>query len=225
MPKSSSITHFSAWRKRLYIHGLLQKPDVKHSFQHSDDLALLVGITLGDGHIEKFPRTERLCITLGTDKPDLYEFTANLVHSIFDKVPYVGKSSSCEAVRISLYQKYISERLEIPTGKRRDVKSGIPDWIWSKESYLLACIRGLFESDGCLCVHLPTCTYNFSFDNRNAYLLSDVYQAFVYFGMHPEFRPGVAVRLRKRDEVKYMTSLLSFRKYDAGWSNGSLVAL
>jgi len=118
-------------------------------------------------------------------------------------------------VKITLYQKNISERLDVPIGNRRYSKKGLPQWVWEAENYLVACLRGLFEAEGSLSVHLPTYTYNFSFSNRNEKLLKDVQDSLIKLGFNPETRL-YAIRLRKKNEVKYFRKLINFRNYSAG---------
>ena len=180
-------------------------------FEKNEDLALLIGLVLGDGHIESYPRSEGLEIALGTDKPLLISFTFDLVERVFHKCPAMAKQKT-NCVKIRIYEKYIAKRLEVPTGNRRYSKQGIPGWIWKKRSFLINCLRGLYEAEASLSVHLPTCTYNFAFHNTSERLLRDVYMVLVKLGLHPEVRP-VAIRIRRKDEVKYLCNLLSFRKY------------
>lgn len=214
--------NFANWRLAARNKGIIPKDYPK--FKRDDYLAFLVGITLGDGHIQKFPRTERLIISLGTDKPKLISCTSEIVKYVFSKPPTIQEVTGSNVVRVNLYQKFISSRLQIPSGSRQNIKINFPKWIWKNNMFLIACLRGLFEADGSLSVHLPTYTYNFQFSNRNRHLLDEVEKGIKSLGLHPERRID-SVRLRKKKEVKYFEKLINFRNYNAGWSNGSLVAL
>ena len=209
--KRKNINNFLKWRYKMIQKGEIipnRPPLIK-----SSHLALLTGLILGDGNIHRFPRTEKLTITLGLDKPNLILFTETLVEEIFKKKPKTLKHNTGNAVRIYIYQKQISERLEIPSGNRRYSTTGIPRWTWKSKEYLISCLRGLFEAEGSLSIHLPTYTYNFAFSNRNIKLLDDVRKALVKLGFHPEIRPD-AIRLRRKEEVKYFKNLINFRRYD-----------
>lgn len=208
-PKSN----FYNWRQEMIKNGkIIQNyPPLKKTKK----LALLIGLILGDGHVARFPRTERLSISLGTDKPDLIDFSFELVEEIFRKKPKVIQYKYCNAVRIYFYQRQISERLNISTGNRSKSKTGIPSWIWSSEEFLIQCVRGLFEAEGSLSIHKPTYTYNLSFRNKNVALLKDMKKALTTLGFHPETRP-TAIRLRRKAEVKCFLELTQFRKYFAG---------
>ena len=208
--KKKRIDNFYSWRQAKIKQGEIIS--YYPPFVRSTELATLIGLILGDGNISKFPRCERLIITLGTDKPKLILFAKQLVEQVFSKKPAVAKYALENAIRISLYQKYISKRLGVPSGERKYSKKGLPRWIWKSRKYLLAGLRGLYEAEAYLSIHLPSSTYNFAFVNCNEKLLLDVKTALIKLGYHPEIRSN-AIRLRKRDEVKSFEKLISFRQY------------
>jgi hypothetical protein len=212
--RRKKIDNFASWRNQARISGLI--PSSYPSFRKSVELAFLIGLVLGDGHVEVFPRTERVSIALGTDKPKLIDFAASIVEKVFSKKPTVRRESYANVARVDIYQKYISKRLSIPSGDRGNVNIILPTWIRNNKRYLLSCLRGLFEAEGYLSIHLPTCTYNFAFCNRNISLLKFVKESLSSIGLHPEVR-SIAIRLRRREEVKYFRDLINFRKYGAGW--------
>lgn len=216
--KLKKIDNFAKWRSIAREKGLI--PNEYPMFIRDEYLSYLIGMVLGDGNIHKFPRTEKLTITLGTDKPDLISLVENTVEKVFNKKPSLYKSKKEKVKRITIYQKSISYRLEIPIGNKRYSKVGIPQWIWGNKKYLLTCLKGLYEAEASLCIHFPSSTFNFAFHNMNKKLLKDVTKALIIFGLHPEIRSN-AIRLRKRDEVKYFSNLINFRKYYiAGSVNG-----
>lgn len=208
--KRKKIDNFAGWRKKAKKSGLI--PNSYPAFSKCKDLSCLIGIILGDGHIDRFPRTDKLTITLGNDKPELINFTELLMKKVFNKDPLVRQDSFTNAVRISLYQKYISKRLDIPFGNRRYSKSGIPAWIWGNKNNLTSCLRGLFEAEASFSVHVATYTYNFEFSNLNIVLLDQVQKALILLGFHPERRTD-AVRLRRKKEALKFKELISFRIY------------
>lgn len=215
--KRKKIDNFSNWRINARKIGLI--PSSYPSLKKDLNFAFLFGLVSGDGHIDKFPRTEKITIALGIDKPELIDFTASIVEEVFSKKPAVKKTSYSNMVRVSFYQKYISKRLKVPSGNRGKIRIKIPSWIRTNRKYLLACLRGLYEAEGSLSIHLPTYTYNFAFSNKNTSLLKFVSKSLIDLGFHPEVR-SYAIRLRKKEEVKYFENLIKFRKYGAGWCNG-----
>jgi len=208
--KKKRIDNFKEWRRRVREEGRI--PFIYPSLLKNTELAFLTGLILGDGHIGRFPRTELLQVTLGTDKPLLWQYTAKIIHNTFHKEPNTHKRKSSNCLDIKLYQKCLSERLEIPLGNRGKVAIQLPEWIYENDSYLIACLKGLFEAEGSLSIHKPTYTYNFQFSDRNVNLLNEVESALIKLGFHPERRIN-AVRLRKKKEVFKFKKLITFRKY------------
>ncbi len=181
-------------------------------FEKSEDLAFLIGLALGDGYIGNTSRTQVLKLTLGTDKPLLWQYAAEIVKKIFEKEPHLcfRKSSAC--VDICIYQNKIDERLGILSGSKKETNIKLPDWAWKKKSFLRAILKGLFEAEGSFSIHEPTYTYNFSFSNRNQSLLNEVEKVLIQFGYHPE-RRKYQVRLRKKKETLDFEKFISFRNY------------
>ena len=210
--KAKRIDNFAQWRLKARLTGKI--PLTHAPLSKTEQLAFLVGLILGDGHIAKFPRSERLRIVLGTDKPLLWKHAARVVQVVFSKEPWVQKRKDSASIEISLYQTRLSERLGIPTGDRGKLIVRLPEWIQSERRYLIACLKGLFEAEGSYSVHAPTYTYNLSFSNRNAALLDEVERALISMGFHPE-RRSYAVRLRKKREAAHFIELIRFRRYNS----------
>ncbi len=207
--KKKKIDNFKNWRDEMKRTGKMPK---YLSFIKSKDLAEYTGVILGDGNISSFPRTERLIIVGNSNNVGFIRRYSLLTEKIFGKIPTVTKVSGANAIRISIYQKFISKRLDIPSGNRAKYIFKIPAWILCNKNYMVGLLKGLFEAEGSFSVHLPTYTYNFSFSNRNISLLDGVEKALVLLGFHPE-RRNTEVRLRKKHEALEFERLISFRKY------------
>ncbi|MGA3291823.1 MAG: LAGLIDADG family homing endonuclease [Candidatus Microgenomates bacterium] len=204
------IDNFSNWRINARNSGLIPNPN--RSFKHSKELAFLIGMTLGDGCLQKISRTESLRITLGSNRPLLIAYTANIVGKVINKKPSVIKRNCSNCFNVTLYQNNLSKRLEVPLGARKNLKIMLPNWIWSKKSFLVSALSGLFEAEGSFSIHKPTYTYNFSFSNVNVSLLDEVEKALKLLNFHPE-RRSKEVRLRKKEEALRFEKLISFRNY------------
>lgn len=205
---NNRIDNFRKWRKlkeEFYSH--LYKP-----YPQDSNRAFLYGLILGDGNIHRFPRTDCLRIALGTDKPGLIKYAESIMQNVLLKKPTIYFSKTAACCYLTVYQRFLSERLEVPFGARSEVSINFPDWIWKEDVFLIACIKGLFEAEGSLSIHLRTYTYNFAFSNTNVCILNEVERALIKLGMHPERRKN-AVRLRKKEEVKIFKQLISFRDY------------
>jgi hypothetical protein len=207
--KEKKINNFKSWRQNAIENGILKLP--KASLTKNSDLAYLIGLVLGDGHIQVFPRTERLTVTLNVKYPKLIEYAKEVFQKVFEKQPSISIQRKSNAVKVSLYQKHISKRIGIISGNKRKDVIGVPDWIVNNKKFTTSCLKGLFEAEGSLCIHKPTGTYNFAFSNKNIKLLNDVYQALIALGYHPE-RRTTAIRLRKKLEVNTFKTLIKFRE-------------
>ena len=209
--KRKKIDNFAEWRK-----GQIKKGFIKINyppFEKSGDLAELIGVVLGDGNIGKFPRTECLTISSNSNNHGFIKRYSRLIAKLFNKQPHISRVAEFKnCTRIRIYQKDISKRLEIPSGKRGEIKIEIPEWILNNKRYLKRYLRGLYEAEGSFCVHKPTYTYKFLFSNRNESLLECVYQALKILGFHPHKSPG-KIQISKREEVYKIKDLLKFRQY------------
>jgi hypothetical protein len=209
--KNRGVDNLKAWRIKARKEGIY--PYIKHeSIKHSVNLAFLIGMILGDGHIQKLERVESIRITLGTDKPLLWQYTAKILKSIFNKEPhlYFPETSNCAV--LGIYRKGLSNCLGVPIGSRKNLEIRLPNWIMQDNKYLTNCLRGLFEAEGSFSIHKPTYTYNFQFSNKNFSLLNEVESALVRLGFQPERREN-SVRLRKKKEVFEFKNLINFRKF------------
>lgn len=205
------IDNFYSWREERKVLGKI--PDVHTALEKNGDLAELMGVVLGDGHIEKFPRTERLAIASNSNNIGFITRYACFVEDIFRKKPYVGKNQKLvNCVRISIYQKCISKRLGIPTGSRKNLDFKVPRWIWQDKEFLVRFLRGLYEAEGSFCKHKATSTYKFLFANRNPVLLGIVFEGVQRLGFHPH-RSKYQIQLSRRKEVYECKDLLNFRRY------------
>lgn len=208
--RRKKIDNLARWRSAMIDSGGIRSyyPKLARTF----DLAVLTGLVLGDGHIQKYPRVDRLIIALNTKYPGLIHLTKNLLSRVFQTEASITLAKNKNCARVGIYQKYISKRLRVPSGNRRYSTTGIPRWVWQSRIYIIGCLKGLFEAEGSLSIHLPTYTYNFAFTNRNQTLLDNVEKGLRILNFHPEVRSD-KIRLRKKHEVFAFKKLISFRDY------------
>lgn len=184
---------------------------------YSDQLAELVGILLGDGHIGKGQWT----ITLN-DKADkvyaayviqlisrLFSFTPSVLHrkNIHVLVIYAGGLQS-----IAYFQK-----LGLHIGNKVKQQVDVPKWIKKNKSYTKECLRGLIETDGGIFKHkymVNEKKYTYTklcFSNRSVPLLQFVLTALKNLGLTPKLIDKVEnkkVWLYNQTEVKKYIQLV-----------------
>ena len=208
--KRKKIDNFKEWRERMKEEGRIKS--VYPGFNKNGDLAELIGLILGDGHIGVFPRSEVLVISFNSKNTEQINRYAKIVEKVFKKRPAVSKVSGKNCITIKLYEKNISKRLNIPTGSRKKVKNKAPKWILSNEDYIVRYLRGLYEAEGSRNIHKPTSTYKLVFCNRNKSLLDIVFSLLEKMGFHPH-RSTDKIQISKRKEFFELGKLLQFRKY------------
>ena len=89
--KRRKIDNFASWRQASIRSGKIVT--VFPPLERSGDLAELIGVLLGDGHIQKFPRTERLLIFSNSNNPGFIKRYKILVEKLFKKKTYVYKQT------------------------------------------------------------------------------------------------------------------------------------
>lgn len=208
--RARKLDNFKRWRDQMKAEGRIKTS--YPAFEKNGDLAELIGVVLGDGHIQVFPRTERLLIFSNAANTGFIERYRQLVSRTFDKEPYVYKQSKKNCIRISIYQKQIAARLGVPAGSRKDVEYVLPTWIRHCREHVIRFLRGLYEAEGWLSHHPGTYTHKFVFTNTNPSLLKLVFREVENLGFHPH-TSKYAVQLSKGAEVQKLVDLLQFRNY------------
>lgn len=120
---------------------------------HSVKLAEFIGILLGDGCIGNTQVT--ISLNMNDDR-DYAEFINQLIDSLFNYKPAISDYKYKNTLVIRINGVNFVELLE-NLGLRRGnkIKNGVdvPRWIERNNSFSLACIRGLFDTDGGLYTH------------------------------------------------------------------------
>lgn len=208
--KLRKIDNFRVWRDRMKAEGKIKSE--YHLLPKNEDLAELIGVVLGDGHIWKYERTEELSIFSNANNPGFIKRYSKLIDIVFNKKPTVRPHSKQNCIRIRIYEKLISKRLGVPISPRLHKKIDIPLWISKNKKYVIRYLRGLYEAEGSHSIHLPTYTYKVHFSNRNESMLKNVFKLVSRLGFHPH-ESKYAIQLSRKDEVLRFIKLINFRKY------------
>ncbi|OGG41684.1 hypothetical protein A3A21_02990 [Candidatus Jorgensenbacteria bacterium RIFCSPLOWO2_01_FULL_45_25b] len=208
--KKRKLDNFRVWRDRMKVLGKIKSeyPPLKKD----GDLAELIGLTLGDGYLGAFPRSEVLRIVLNSKNNHLIQRCRVLIQNVFGKSPTISNRNKSGATNITIYQKKIGIRIGIPVSRKKDRIYPVPSWIQQSKVYSLRYLRGLYEAEGPHSVHKPTSTYKFAFANTNESILKNVYELLVWLGFHPH-KDEKRVQLSRKSEVYEAMSLIEFRKY------------
>lgn len=170
-------------------------------------LAELIGVLLGDGSISL--RQVRIYLNPKKDKP-----YANYLRNTIKELFGIEVSSSERVAESTLVLTMNSTKLvhflnkqSLPVGDK--IKQGIrvPDWIWDHKEWQRACLRGLFDTDGCTYIDLHKyknkiyghACIAFTSDSKN--LLQDIHRSLINLGYTPTISIRRNILLRRENEV------------------------
>lgn len=121
-----------------------------HAPSYSENLAELIGIFLGDGHLSKYQAS------ITTNSKTDYDhaiFSRNLIKKLFGISATIKKKKDENTLNVVASSKNLVHRLHslgMPIGNKIQNNLSVPFWIYSKPNYQRAFIRGLFDTDGCI---------------------------------------------------------------------------
>ncbi|MBI5122934.1 hypothetical protein HZA75_03695 [Candidatus Roizmanbacteria bacterium] len=177
-------------------------------------LAEFVGICLGDGYISKY----QTAITLNTNADKKYIlYLVDLINKLFPhvKVSIIQKISE-NATDVRINSKIVADFFRnmgiVPSNKK------IPSWIFKKEEYKKACVRGLFDTEGSISFKIYTSNVGKSiykqlnFRNIDKELMMFVRDTLISLNLKP------TMTLKKSLYLSNHTSIDIFRK-KIGFSN------
>lgn len=115
---------------------------------YSDKLAELVGVLMGDGSVSNY----QVRVTLSRKVDRAYAvFVRNLMQDLVGEKPTWiedPKDNIIELVVSGVGLVEVFESLGLKRGDKIAHQINIPEWIQKKQSYQIACVRGLFDTDG-----------------------------------------------------------------------------
>ncbi|MCD4759994.1 hypothetical protein K8R33_03835, partial [archaeon] len=146
--------------KNLGIHAIpkrINKPTSK-----SIKLAEFVGIMLGDGCVTECYSDEKkqhfyAARVSGHSEDDfvyLIHYVTNLMNDLFGSMPSYYKLKHEKEINLCFNGMEIVKFLNsigLKSGNKKENNQGIPDWIFEKREYMIACLRGLIDTDGSVC--------------------------------------------------------------------------
>lgn len=205
------------WRKWWDAKGNLEWDPFKallpiRSPRFSEELAEFVGIMMGDGTVAPY----HIAVTLNTIADKEYiDFVAKLISRLFGVEPRIYKRKDCNAADIVVHRKNLVEfckKIGLKQGNKLKQGLDLPEWTVSNQRFLKACLRGLFDTDGCLFEHSYLVNgkrYSYlklSFTSRSPTLLDSVRRALSGMGFSAKIRKnGYDVKIESmRDVSRFM---------------------
>ena len=174
--------------------------------QYSRKLAEFIGIIIGDGGLTY----HQVTVTLNKKTDALYgEWICGMVKGLFglDVIRRLRADNTLQLTitGINLVEYLLDKGLN--RGNKIKNKIRIPGWIRKNREYSLSCVRGLFDTDGC--VYIDKHIYKkkiyknicLDFTSASPALINDVYYILTHEGLNFK-KYGKSIKLRKEDEIK-----------------------
>ena len=127
---------------------LNRRSDIIIPTSYSDELAEFFGVMLGDGGISHF----QITVALGTKEISYAKYVVDLINKLFGAKPKIIFRTKNQKQHTVVYMGSVELRewLEKEGLVRNKVKKqvDVPEWIFSKKSYMERFLRGFFDTDG-----------------------------------------------------------------------------
>lgn len=145
---SRSFAGYTSYNRRKSIEGdIFQKKEIIKP-DESCELAEFIGIMIGDGHVNEYQASVTLDI-----KTDIEycKFVADTIRNLFRIEPTFQRRPKNGCINIVVSSVKFTDllvALGLPRGDK--IKGGldVPDWISDNLDYSIACLRGIFDTDG-----------------------------------------------------------------------------
>lgn len=167
------------------------------------ELAELIGILIGDGGITN------LQVRVSINKIDDSEYLSHIC-SLFKKLfhtnPTVFYRESTSEILISrkaLVDFLVSKGL--PKGNKITQEIDIPKWIKDDRNFSRACLRGIFDTDGCVYIDNHSkrkcSSINLAITSASGKLLYSIYELLAREMFVPTISSQRSIRIRKREQI------------------------
>lgn len=156
------------------------------TIQKSNKLAYIIGVALGDGNLSNpNGRAVRLRITCDKKYPALIIRIESTIQQLLPTNRVSRVNSGANYLNISCYSNQWEKWLGWFVGKGSKIEQnvGVPTWIKRNNGYSLACIKGLFETDGS--VYIDRGYFMTNFTTVIPRLANDVQNMLVRHGFKP----------------------------------------
>jgi len=210
-------------RRRGGLHSIQTHTKQKTGFKvlksitipgHSDRLAELLGILVGDGHVGLYQAS----VVTNSDT-DLQHavFIQTLVEELFKIRVSLSYRRDKRACNLIISSKSVCQFLMsqgIPQGNKITGGVRIPSWIRKKPLYRKAFVRGLFDTDGCVYLdthHFGQKVYRnlgMAFANQSLPLLSFFRETLELLELHPTQKTEFRVFLRRKEDIRRYFNLI-----------------
>lgn len=173
----------------------------------NEELAEVMGAIMGDGGLS--PMQLKISLNIKTDK-DYANYLKNLLGklfkiqvSIYERVQYSTITLAMNSNKLVFFL----NKNGLPIGNKIIQNVDMPDWIHQRKTWQRACLRGLFDTDGCTYIdkhfyrmksYKHICV---AFTNYSIPLLKSIDKVLCALNYHPTLTTRRRVLLRREKEV------------------------
>lgn len=171
----------------------------------SNELAEFFGIMMGDGGMTKY----QITVSLHYKERQYGEYVAHLMEKLFGVHPTIRRMKNVHTYvlfRVELV-KYLNG-LGLKVGNKIRQNLDFPVWIKENKKYLAECLRGLFDTDGCLIRHSYVSNgkiYRYKkidITSKSLPLLISMHNALTDFGIKNRISRHYSIRIEAVDAVE-----------------------
>ena len=178
------------------IKDVKKKIDFPINLKKNGDLAEMIGIILGDGHLHKKGELKYkdsvLCISLNRiDEKEYVDYVKDLMYNIFKINPELKPRKGSKGIDLKLYGNGLIDTLVskgLQTGDKIQNQVHVPLWINKEQNWIrnncevwnlkyrplvIRCLKGLVDTDGSIYVVTRDKTININFRNGSLPLVKD----------------------------------------------------
>ena len=135
--------------------SLFTKINPKILCNPSPELAEIIGIIIGDGSVYVIPEKSIYQVHVVGNLKDEKEYMLNYVKPLFEKVFNISMNVKKTKNAIYIWKQsknlvFTLNHYGLPAGNKKINKIEIPSWIKSNNLFLKRCLRGIFDTDGCV---------------------------------------------------------------------------
>lgn len=176
----------------------------------TETLAEVVGIILGDGGVTNY----QVKVTLDNKVDKEYAtFVRQLMFQVLGELPSYKERNDDNSICLTLSGANLIDILStigIKRGNKILQQVDFPKWIWKKKEYQIACVRGLFDTDGCVYFHHH---WTKGIKYRNLGLCFTSWSKPLLQSVHEVLRRREIKHSIQNDERIYVYSLKEVKKY------------
>ena len=197
--------------KRLMIQNYLNSSDLVSNLGENDLTSEFMGIMLGDGNLYSKNYQHQLDVSLNPiDYPRYFSYVKNLMKILLNREIKISQHKG-KGASLRVYSKEIVKALidlGLMAGDKTKNQIRVPDFTFKKDSFVIRCLKGLFDTDGTILVDNKR-DMRISFQNCSRKLVKDSYRMCMTLKIIPspkirynKKRIAWRVDIAKKDSVK-----------------------